>query len=114
MTKTDFDIVTEHIWKNRSNYVDGTYEQSTDWIPLKDPEDEKIICPYFFDFPDYGGIVKSVADKLSSEAVDALQEMWSDIICRDLKGGMYEGFKTIREFRSEYRKTLWALGEKVK
>ena len=56
MTKNQFKIITDHIWKNRKKLAKTDYE---------------------FDYPDYLGLPKRIANKLSPEAVDAIQEiMW--------------------------------------
>lgn len=52
-----------------------------------------------FDYPDYAGIRKSVADKLSPEAVDAMQDI------------LHEEFKDKLDFCKRYLVRLHELGE---
>lgn len=67
----------------------------------------------FFDAPDYGGIPTEVASELSSEAVDTLQDMWSEIICLNIEYNPSYGFTSIQQFKKEYRQALRSLGEKI-
>jgi hypothetical protein len=52
-----------------------------------------------FDYPDYGGLPKRISNRLSSEAVDALQSIL------DMK------FLNKRDFAKTYKQSLKDLGE---
>lgn len=52
-----------------------------------------------WDYPDYGGLPKNISDTLSSEAVDAMQDIIQD------------SFKRKRDFARAYRDRLRDLGE---
>lgn len=53
-----------------------------------------------WDYPDYGGLPKSISHTLSSEAVDAMQDVIQD------------SFKRKRDFARAYRDRLRDLGER--
>jgi hypothetical protein len=59
-----------------------------------------------FDFPDYGGLPKKVSNKLSPEAVDAMQQVLAGI-----GGEVSCDFRSKREFIRAFRERLHQLGE---
>lgn len=99
MTETKFKLIVDFIWKNRKKYqklMDEDLDGS-------------------FDYPDYGGLPKKISYTLSPEAVDALQDIWSEVTGRNIYNKPYLGaFKTKREFVKSYKKRLFELGEPIK
>lgn len=87
MTKKDFIYIVDHIYPQRNSLV------------IKDQEGKNKFI--LFDYPNYGGIKKSLADKLSPEAVDAMQAI------------LHLNFKTKRDFSKAYKQKLNVLGEKI-
>jgi len=56
-----------------------------------------------FDYPEYGDLPERISVTFSPEAVDAMQYIW----------GAITSFKTKKDFISEYKKTLFELGEAI-
>jgi len=92
MKKSDFDMITESIWSRKGSYA---------------------LNRYFFSHPSYGSLPKNMLQKMSLEARDALQDIWCNVIGMDLKWKPYEGYKTIEEFRKEYKSTMKEIGEEI-
>ena len=98
MTKRMFERMTELLWNKRKEIREGMIRQEVD----------------IFDYPDYGELPKYIANSLSPEAVDAMQDVWSYLVNLNLGfQEVPEHFKRLREFRSAYKQRLWELGEKV-
>ena len=92
MTKNQLKKITTHIWKNRKS--------------------KKY---YVFDYPDYNGLPKKLSNTLSSEAVDVIQDMWSEITGLDIYGKKYSGeFKSKKEFFALFSRGLKSFGENIK
>lgn len=54
-------------WLNRNaRKYPGPYPDDFKWFEVD----------YKFDYPDYAGLPKSISSKLTSDAVDAIQESW--------------------------------------
>lgn len=83
--------MTQYIWENRKEYIEN------------------------FEYDNEFGIAVFLDDTLSSEAVDAMQSMWSKVIGLNIYGKPHKyKFKTKREFRSAYKRRLRELGELVR
>ena len=68
-----FKTIVDFVWKRRKNYLRGCFEDNEeDWTRCLDE-------PYFFDFPEYGGLPNKISKTLSSEFVDAMQYVWEDM-----------------------------------
>jgi hypothetical protein len=53
MTRKLFEALVDELWEKRNQFVENDFE---------------------FDYPDYGGIPDKLINKLSSEAIDAVQQ----------------------------------------
>ena len=84
MKKSIFNAVVNHLWDHRYYY--NVYSE--------------------FDFPFYAGIPKKYSRYLSTEAVDAIQSLWTNIIEKDL-------YTSKRTFAEDLRFELEYLGEKI-
>lgn len=73
-----------HLWKNRKSYN----------------------IQSVFDFPDYGGLSHRVYSSLSSEAVDAVQDCWRELVNGE--------FNTKANFKRAYVERLLCLGENIR
>lgn len=60
MTKKTFNEITDFYWKHRDFY----FYFDEDFVP---------------EYPDYGCLPNRLSQKMSSEAVDSLQGIWSDV-----------------------------------
>ena len=91
MTEKMFKIIIDHLFPIREKFHDRDDYDNGCWI------DGDV-----FDYPDYGGLPKNISNRLSSEAVDAMQS----IICN--------GFERKRDFAKAYKDRLEELGEKIR
>ena len=104
--------MTELIWKKRKDIQKFALENQG--------------MDYVFDFPDYADLPRYIADRLSPEAVDAMQYIWEDVVgiteryiplggnfCRSTRDKKKDCFKRLSEFRSRYKDRLFDIGEKV-
>jgi len=89
MTIDKFNQITKFLWEHREFYK-HFYE---DYLP---------------DYPDYACLPPCLIRSLSSEAVDALQEIWVDFVHEESE------IKTYKKFQSIYKEAIQDLGEKVK
>jgi len=98
MTKREFERMTKFLWKRRKGYT----------LQILSPR-----WSILFDYPDYGGLPEYLCERLTSEAVDAMQKIWFELcgITLDLK--KCKKFRDLREFRRVYKSKLWELSEKV-
>ncbi len=62
----------------------------------------KEICGYGFDWPNYGGLPKKIINRLSPEAVDAIQDVIQSHFVRQ------------RDFERSLKKRMEQLGEIIK
>lgn len=83
MKKHIFDATINHLWQHRFYYYDD----------------------HLFDFPFYGGIPRKINRTFSSEAVDAMQNVWEEFT--------NDFYKTKKQFASAYKVELKILGENV-
>jgi hypothetical protein len=88
MTKKTFNEITNFYWKHRDFY----FYFDEDFVP---------------DYPEYGCLPDRLSQKMSSEAVDALQDIWSDVF-------MGEDIKTKKQFQQAWKAAMRELGETVK
>ena len=87
MTKKTFNEITDFYWKHRDFY----FYFDPAFVP---------------DYPDYA-CLPSKLRVMSSEAVDALQGIWSDVF-------MGEDIKTKKQFQQAWKQAMKELGETVK
>lgn len=92
MTKNNFNITVNHLWKHKEYYM------------------------YEFDYPFYGGIPKRVSARFSPEVVDSIQNIWSYLIGLDVfkEQTVDNKYKTKKEFSRGLKNELARLGEKIK
>jgi hypothetical protein len=84
MTKATFQTLIDFIFPIREKYCNTAgNEQQENW-----------------DFPNYGGLPKTISNTLSSEAVDAMQEI------------IQENWTNKLDFSKAYKKALQNLGER--
>lgn len=88
MTKKTFNEITDFYWKHRDFY----FYFDEDFVP---------------EYPDYGCLPNRLSQKMSSEAVDSLQDVWSDIF-------QSEDVKTKKQFRQKWKSAMKELGENIK
>jgi hypothetical protein len=104
MTKKTFKRIVDHIWKHKQKFT--KWSRTNEWI-------------YEFDFDDYGGLPETISDHLSSEAVDAMQNIWGFVINstqfgQPLATEGLDPYTSKREFSKMYRAELTELGERIK
>lgn len=79
-----------------------TFEEMIDilWKNRKQTFDKE----YIFDFPEYGGLPKKIANKLASDVVDIIQVFYSADMIKD--------FKTKTQFRNVLKEQLFLMSHK--
>ena len=64
MKITIFTKIVDHLWNLSPQWNDAIYNEATRLLG---------VYPYIFDYPDYSGLPRSISNRLSPDAVDAIQ-----------------------------------------
>lgn len=98
-----FDLIVDHLWKDRKKYIPGSsWSYSCDRYrkPLNILGTDCLV----FDYPDYSGLSKKISSRLSCEFVDAIQDCLVNS----------KDFFRKKQWSKDLEERLWELGEKVK
>jgi hypothetical protein len=73
--------------KNAVKWLNANYRKHPEWLAEN----------FYFDYPEYGGMPRKLSSRLTSDAVDAIQEAWPSG-CKAWNGA---------KFRSALRDFSW-------